>query len=112
MIHNEAEAIMQRLGAIDGVQVVTRGWPRRMENLPCIAVAKVADTPAAFRDDREHVAQLEYYIRIFAHRAQQTDELAVCVDNAMEEMGYVRTFSYDGEDADVRMAVLRYRKYV
>ena len=44
--------------------------------------------------------------------AQQTDELAVCVDNAMEEMGYVRTFSYDGEDADVRMAVLRYRKYV
>lgn len=112
MIHNEVEAITQRLGAIEGVQFVTRGWPKRMENLPCIAVAKAADMPVSFRDDREHVAQLEYYIRVFAAKAQQADGLAACVDAAMEEMGYVRTFSYDGDDADVRMAVLRYRKYV
>ena len=51
-------------------------------------------------------------MRIFAHRAQQADALAVQVDAAMEDMGYTRTFSYDGDDADVRMAALRYRKYV
>ena len=112
MIHSEAEAICTRLGALEGVKRVTRGWPRHMQQLPCIAVTKAADTPAAFRDDREHVAQLEYYIRIFADRAQLADELAQRVDSAMEDMGYVRTFSYDGDDAAVRMAALRYRKYV
>lgn len=112
MIHNEAEVISARLGALDGVASVTRGWPKRMQRLPCVAVTKAADAPASFRDDREHVAQLEYYIRIFADRAQQADELAVRVDQAMEDMGYVRTFAYDGDDADVKMAALRYRKYV
>jgi len=111
MIHNEAQEICAKLGALDGVVNVTRGWPKRKQQLPCIAVTKAADTPVAFRDDREHVAQLEYYIRIFADRAQQADDLSVSVDAAMEEMGYVRTFSYDGDDADVRMAALRYRKY-
>jgi len=112
MIHNEAEAISARLGALEGVMSVTRGWPKHMERLPCIAVTKAADTPLSYKDDREHVAQLEYYIRIFARKAQQADELAASVDAAMEDMGYVRTFSYDGDDADVRMAALRYRKYV
>ena len=112
MMHNEADAIMTRLGAIEGVQHVTRGWPRRFDCLPCIAVEKAADTPALFRDDREHIAQLEYDIRVFACRAQQADALAERVDAAMEEMGYVRTFSCDRDEADVRMAALRYRKYV
>lgn len=112
MIHNEAEAIRARLSGISGVVSVTRGWPRGMERLPCIAVTKAADAPAASADDREHIAQLEYYVRIFAHRAQQADALSEAVDAAMEEMGYVRTFAYDGDDADVRMAALRYRKYV
>lgn len=112
MIHNEAEAIRERLSSMEGVARVTRGWPKGMENLPCIAVTKAADTPVSFRDDREHVAELEYYVRIFAHRAQQADALAAQVDAAMEDMGYMRTFSYDGDDADVRMAALRYRKYV
>ena len=112
MIHSEAEAIRGRLSSLDGVRAVTRGWPRREELLPCIAICKAGDAPMSFADDGEHVAQLEYYIRIFAHRAQQADALAVQVDAAMEDMGYTRTFSYDGDDADVRMAALRYKKYV
>lgn len=112
MIHNEAEAICSRLRTIEGVAAVTRGWPKRLEQLPCIAVTKAADTPVAFRDDREHAAQLEYYIRIFAFRAQQADQIAQQADTAMEALGYVRTFSYDSDDADVRMAALRYRKYI
>ena len=30
----------------------------------------------------------------------------------MENLGYVRTFSYDDDAQDVRMDALRYRKYV
>lgn len=112
MIHNEAEAICARLSTLDGVQRVTRGWPASFARLPCIAVSKAADMPVAFADDGERIAQLEYYIRIFTSGAQQADMLAEAADAAMEEMGYARTFSYDSDEKDVRMAALRYRKYV
>lgn len=112
MIHNEAEAIKAKLISIRGVSSVTRGWPRAYDKLPCIAVSKAADTPVDFRDDREHMAELEYYIRIFTERASIADELAEKVDTAMEEMGYTRTFSYDDDDSEVRIAAMRYRKYV
>lgn len=112
MIHNEAPAIKERLAAIDGVKSVTRGWPKSFERLPCIAIAKAADTPTEFADDREYLAELEYYIRIFTERVSDADALAQAVDDTMQEMGYTRTFSYDDDDSDVRMCALRYRKYV
>lgn len=112
MIHNEAPAIKARLEMIEGVRSVTRGWPKSFERLPCIAVTKAADTPVEFRDDKEYIAELEYYIRIFTGRVSDADELTEAVDAAMEEMGYTRTFSYDDDDSEVRMSALRYRKYV
>ena len=112
MIHNEAETIRAALGAIEGVQHVTRGWPKRLECLQCIAVTKAADTPVDFRDDRAHLAELEYYVRVFADSAQQADAIAVLADAAMEALGYTRTFSYDDDDGRVRIAAMRYRKYV
>lgn len=112
MIHNEAETIKARLIGLDGVKSVTRGWPRSYEKLPCIAVSKAADTPVDFRDDREHMAELEYYIRIFTERASAADKLAEDVDATMEDMGYTRTFAYDDDESDVRIAAMRYRKYV
>ena len=104
MIHNEAKEIRARLAAIEGVQSVTRGWPKRLTALPVIAIHKSADAPVTFRDDREHIAELEYTIRIFTDRVE--------VDAVMENLGYVRTFSYDDDAQDVRMDALRYRKYV
>ena len=112
MIHNESPAIRARLSAIEGVKNVTRGWPKSFERLPCIAVTKASDTPMRFADDKEYVAELEYYVRIFTNRESEADRLAQEVETAMEELGYTRTFSYDDDDAEVRMAALRYRKYV
>lgn len=112
MIHNEAETIKARLIGISGVKSVTRGWPRSYEKLPCIAVSKAADTPVEYRDDREYMAELEYYIRIFTERASAADKIAEEVDAAMEEMGYTRTFAYDDDESDIRICAMRYRKYV
>lgn len=112
MIHNEAGAIRERLCAIDGVAAVTRGWPKSFAQLPCIAISKAGDTPVDYRDGRERIAELEYYIRIFTQRASDADAIAVEVDAIMESMGYTRTFSYDDDAQDVRMDALRYRKYV
>lgn len=112
MIHNEAPKIKERLSRLEGVKSVTRGWPKSFERLPCIAISKAADTPVQFKDDKEYLAELEYYIRIFTDRVSDADALAEAVDAAMEGMGYTRTFSYDDDDSDVRMAAMRYRKYV
>ncbi|MBR2942732.1 MAG: hypothetical protein IKB82_04965 [Clostridia bacterium] len=112
MIHQEAEIIREKLETIEGVGSVTRGWPKRLERLPCIAVSKASDTPVGFADDREHIAQLEYYIRIFAQRAREADTLTVLVDAVMEDLGYMRTFSYDDDNGEVRIAALRYRRFV
>lgn len=111
MVYSEAETICARLRQVDGVARVTRGWPAGLERLPCIAVSKAADTPVGFRDDRAYITRLEYYIRIFADSAAQTDALAGAVDAAMEELGYMRTLAYDSDEQDVRMAALRYMKY-
>ena len=112
MIHNEAEAIKTRLSDLEGVKSVTRGWPKSYARLPCIAISKAADTPTEHRDDREYAAELEYYIRVFADKAVQADSLAEMVDQAMEELGYARTFSYDDDESDIRICAMRYRKYV
>ena len=111
-IHNEAEAIKARLAGVPGVKSTTRGWPRADALLPCVAVTKAADNPVEFRDDREYAAELEYYIRVFAERASLVDEIAEGVDAAMEDMGYLRTFAYDDDTGEVRIAAMRYRKYV
>lgn len=87
MIHNEAKEIRARLAAIEGVQSVTRGWPKRLTALPVIAIHKSADAPVTFRDDREHIAELEYTIRIFTDRAEDADAIAVEVDAVMENLG-------------------------
>lgn len=112
MIHNEAEAIRAALSGIEGVRQVTRGWPKKVDALPCIAVSKAADTPVDFRDDGEYLAELEYYIRVFADSAQQADAIAAQADGAMQALGYVRTFSYDDDDEKTRVAAMRYRKIV
>ena len=104
--------ICERLGAIEGVRSVTRGWPRQFDRLPCVAVSKASDTTVDVRDDREYAAELEYYIRVFARRTKEADTLAEAVDAQMEALGYTRTFSYDGDEPDVRVAALRYRKTI
>lgn len=114
MIYNEADALRKALSQIEGVKSVTRGWPRSLAsaNLPCIAIQKAAETPADYRDDRERVTELEYYIRIFADQFAQVDAIAPAVYDKMEALGYQRTMTYDADDSRVRICHMRYRKYV
>lgn len=114
MIHNEAETIRAALSTIKGVKAVTRGWPKSFAsaNLPCIAINKASETPADYRDDREHVTELEYYIRIFADKFAQADAIAPGVYDKMETLGYQRTMTYDADESAVRIIHMRYRKYV
>ena len=106
----EGERIRAQLVQLEGVKAVTRGWPRRLDELPCIAVSKAAESPVDFRDDRARLSEIEFYVRVFANQAAQADAIAEQVDAQMEEMGYMRTFACDEDDEHVRIAAMRYRK--
>ena len=114
MIYNFYEEIRSALSKLVGVKSVTRGWPKSFasKTLPCIAVEKASETPADFRDDDEHLTEIEYYIRIFADKAEQLDTIAPQVDAKMRKLGYQRTLTYDAGESDVRICHMRYRKYV
>ena len=112
MMYGEAEKIRVRLAQLEGVKAVTRGWPRHLSALPCIAVTKAADTPVDFRDDRSRLTELEFYVRVFAEQTARAEEIAAAAEAAMEEMGYTRTFACDEDEDEVRIAAMRCRKIV
>ena len=114
MIHNDAERIRGALSGLAGVRSVTRGWPGSLasKNLPCIGIQKASETGADWRDDREHVTEIEYYVRIFAEKYEQLDAIAPLADAAMEGIGYSRTMTWDDGGSPVRICHIRYRKYI
>lgn len=112
MIHNEAEQIKNALRGVEGVKSVTRGWPASLEAMPCIAIAKAADTPVEYRDDMEYLTELEYYVRIFSQTVEAADAIAPEVETQMESLGYRRVFDSDEDDGETRIQAMRYRKYV
>lgn len=108
---NEVLTLVAALGEIPGVERVTRGWPKRFEKLPCIAVSLAGNAAADWRDDTRYTTELEYYLRIFADQAAQTDGLCNEVDTVMTGLGYDCTFHWEDDSAEVRQTVMRYRKY-
>ena len=107
----ETPALAAALGAIEGIQRVTRGWPKDFEKLPCAAITLAGDAPADYRDDGRRITELEYYIRVFTDQAVQRDGLCDAVDSVMAAHGYECTFRWEDDSADVRQTVMRYRKY-
>ena len=114
MTYNFFDEFRTALSKIETVKAITRGWPKSFasKNLPCIAIVKASETPADFRDDREHITEVEYYIRIFADKFEQVDEIAPQVREIMERLGWQRTMTYDADDSAVRIVHMRYRKNV
>lgn len=111
-LKNEAPQIVAALMEIPGVAAACRGWPKDFETLPFIAVSEAGNAPADWRDDREYLTQVEYYVRVFAVRAEQIDAIASAVEDKMPGLGYARTFSWDDDSADIRQKVLRYQKMI
>ena len=76
MIYSESEAILAALSGIAQVRRVTRSWPVGACDLPCIAIARAAQTPVDYRDGRAYLTVLEYYVRVFAADAASGDTWA------------------------------------
>ena len=109
-LKSDMKGLLAGMKTIQGVARATQGWPDNFETLPCIAIEEASNTPHRFADDREHITEIEYYIRVFSYKAEEKDRLADLVDDFMTERGYTRTLAYDNNEADVRMKALRYQK--
>ena len=105
---SEIARILDALKGIPGL-AVTRGWPKSFAKLPCAAVALASDAIADHRDDIRYLTELEYYLRLFGDTNRQVDTVLPKINQAMEKLGYERTFLWEESDGDIRQTVLRYR---
>lgn len=80
--------------------------------MPCITVNEATNKPADYRDDSEHITELEYYIRVFATTSAEKQRIASAADDAMQELGYVRGMVWDDDGAEQKQKVMRYKTYL
>lgn len=105
--------ILAALGALPNVKAALPDWPESWQKLPCVVVTESANQAAEYRDDEEHITELEYYVRVFARSSADRAVTASAVDDTMRELGYRRTFAWEEENngGGVRQKAMRYRKY-
>lgn len=109
-LKNDAPQIIAALATIPDVKAAHRGWPKNLETFPSIVLTEAGNAPADYRDDAEYLTELEYYIRIFAVKAEQIDAIANAVEDEMRGLGYTRTFCWEDDSAEIRQKVMRYKK--
>jgi len=111
-LKDEKPRIISALSRIPGLARALPAWPEDWAEIPCIVVSEAANVPAEHRDDRERITELEYYVRVFANRAEEQARIASEADDVMQELGYSRTMVWDDDGAEVRQKVMRYRIYL
>ena len=103
--------VASAMEAVAGVKRVTRGWPKRFENLPCIAVQQITATHHDYRDDVPYVEMIEVDVRVFFIRVEDGDAILPQVDDTMGGLGYTRVLFCPDDSEEVRMRLMRYRRY-
>jgi len=110
-LRDDKPRIIQALSEIPGVARVLPTWPDDWAVLPCIVISEAANMPADWRDDRERITELEYYVRVFANRAAELSQIASAADDIMQSLGYARGMAWEDDGAQVRQKIMRYRIY-
>lgn len=112
-LKDDAPRILDALRQVEGITVTT-AWPKEEPTRPVVLLTLAGDTPADHRDDQEYLTELEYYVRVFAAKAADMRRICAAVQDAMEALGYRRTFRWEepGEDGGWRQTALRYNIYL
>lgn len=104
--------ILQALRQACAGATVTTAWPRESPQRPVILVTLAGDSPADYRDDRRYLTELEYYVRVFAARADDMRRACADVHTALEGLGYELTFRWEEPGEGWRQTALRYKIYL
>lgn len=111
MLKDDVPRIKERLRQIPDVTVTTQ-WPKEEPTEPVILLILTGDNAADHRDDVEYLTELEYTLHVFAPKEAQMRELCGAVHEAMEELGYARTFRYEDVGTGWRQTIFRYTTYI
>ncbi|MDD3410517.1 MAG: hypothetical protein PHY12_06875 [Eubacteriales bacterium] len=108
----ERADILSALRALEGVKLVATNWPKALDTTPCVLLMQAGESAADYRDDAEYLTEIEWYVRVFCKKDEQQRTLCRAVHEAMEALGYRRTFRWDEGAADVRQTVFRFMKQI
>lgn len=105
---DDAPRIAEALRKIDGITVTT-AWPKEKPNKTVVLVTLAGDRPVDWRDNKEYLTELEYYVRVFTAKADEMRRVCGMVHKNMEELGYEKSFRWEDEGQDMRQTTLRYK---
>lgn len=107
-LKDDKPRILAELAKIEGVKQALSAWPKDWGKLPCVVVSLASNQPVEYRDDREYVTELEYYVRVFAAKEAERADVASKVDDAMLSLGYTRGMHYEEDGEGIRQMAMRY----
>ena len=110
MIINEIPPVIHAMESIDGAAHITRGWPKSLARLPCIAVQEASNRPMKRYDNRPYIDTIEIDIRVFCVKFEEMDAICPQIEAQMEAMDYERIIAFDQLGFEINMKVMRYRK--
>lgn len=102
---NETDRITQAISDIEGIQSVTRGWPKQTAKLPCAALQLLERSAVDTRDNDVYLTRSRYLLRIFGQTLGACDALKDEIIAAMSALRYTleRVQETDNETAQLRM---------
>ncbi len=103
--------ILNAMRELENVTVTTK-WPKGEAKIPVVLVTLAGDRSADRRDDRRYLTELEYYVRVFAARADDMRRACADVHTALEGLGYELTFRWEEPGEGWRQTALRYKIYL
>ena len=111
-VKQELDAIKDVLKALPGVRLVCTGWPQTFDTLPCVLVQLAGEDGADRRDDGEYLTRLEWYVRVFSRKESEQCALCDLVEEAMEQLGYRRTFRWEEGMTELHHTAYRFEKTI
>lgn len=103
--------LLEALGKIPKVKQARTSWPEDWAQVPCIILGEANNAPAVRYDNREHITELEYFVRVFAAGEAERQRIASDVDDVMMALDYERTWALDEDGSGIRQKAMRYRRY-
>lgn len=111
-VREELEAVKDALKAQQGVRLVCTSWPKTFDTLPCVLILTAGEEAGDFRDDGEYLTRLEWYVRVFSRKESEQCALCDLVEEAMEQLGYRRTFRWEEGMTELHHTAYRFEKTI
>ena len=111
MIDHE-EMILEALEPIPGLRYVGDSYPEGEAETPLIVVELASDRVEKYAGDKPYLVEMEYYLRIYGTEKKTMRRILAEADARMADIGYRRTFRYEGNSADIKLWTTRYKTFV